>query len=154
MVAQLSERGAVYPCPTRREGAAVPSRPEPAGAARPSRRCVGTARRGWLWGCRRCLRFPAFPWVFFPFFPPLEKLSQRVRRRFWPVRPVAFSLCGVLFCEFGEQAPAAVPAGEQSSLSWKSASQRKKMQIWVVWFFFFFLSFFLKKKREKRIITF
>lgn len=125
----------------------VPSRPEAAGAARPSRRSVGTARRGRLWG--RGVRLPRV--LGFSCF--IGEAVSGGEKTF--LAGLFFSVCGVLFCEFGEQAPAAVPAGEQSSLSWKSASQReKKMQIWVVWFFFFFLSFFLKKKREKRTITF
>lgn len=56
-----------------------------------------------------------------------------------------FSVCGVLFCEFGEQAPAAVPAGEQSSLSWKSASQRKKCRFG--WFGVSFFPFILFKEK-------
>lgn len=142
LVPQLSERSDLsLSDPARRSRRPVPSRPEAAGAARPSRRSVGTARRGRLWG--RGVRLPRV--LGFSCF--IGGAVSGGEKTF--LAGLFFSVCGVLFCEFGEQAPAAVPAGDQSSLSWKSASQReKKMQIWVVWFFFFFLSFFLKKKRE------
>lgn len=123
----------------------VPSRPFPAGtaspgAARPSRRCVGTTRRGWLWG-----RGVGLPRVLgFSFFNG-ETVSEGEKTFLAGQTRRFFSVCGVLFCEFGEQAPAAVPAGEQSSLSWKSASQRKKCRFGWFGFSFFFFPFILFK---------
>lgn len=151
LVPQLSERGAIYslPDPAQRSRRPVPSRPEAAGAAspgaaRPSRRCVGTPVPRCLWGCRGCLGFPSL----------LEKLSQRVRRRFWPVSPVAFSLCVVFSFVSLESRPRLLFQPESSPLYLGNLPARGKNADLGGSVFLFFLSFFLKKKREKRTIAF
>lgn len=97
LVPRLSERSDLsLSDPARRSRRPVPSRPVPSLPALPAPALPARPGGAWeqrggagcgagAWGRRGCLAFPSL----------VEKLSQGVRRRFWPVRPVAFSLCVV-----------------------------------------------------------
>lgn len=95
-----------YGCPVIRKRGGL-SLPDPARRSRrpvPSRACRrcppvpalrGNSTAGLAVGLPLVLGFSCFSLGFLSFLSFPEKLCQRVRRRFWPVRPVAFSLCVV-----------------------------------------------------------
>lgn len=101
------------PDPARRSRRPVPSRPDAASPALPARPGGAWEHRGGAgcgagpWGCRGGLGFPSL----------LEKLSQRVRRRFWPIRPVTFSLCVVFSFVSLESRPRLLFQPESSPLN-------------------------------------
>lgn len=143
------------PDPARRSRRPVPSRPVPSLPALPAPALPARPAGAWeqhggagcgagAWGCRGCLDFPSL----------LEKLLQRVRRRFWPVNPVAFSLCVVFSFVSLESRPRLLFQPESSPLYLGNLPARGKNADLGGLVFLFFLSFFLKKKGEKRTIAF
>lgn len=137
------------PDPARRSRRPVPSRPVPSLPALPARPGAAWEQHGGT-GCgaaHGCLGFPSFPWVF---FPSLEKLSQRVRRRLWPVRPVAFSLCVVFSFVSLESRPRLLSQPESSPLYLGNLPARgKNADLGGLVFLLFTLILFKEKAREE-----